>query len=81
MHDEYFKYDPYIIKHKPKSILCLPLINKNKIIGIIYLDNNVFTTGKIIPETINSDQVWIAIARLFIALIVTLVASLLLSQW
>jgi diguanylate cyclase (GGDEF)-like protein/PAS domain S-box-containing protein len=36
-----FKLDPYIIRTKPKSILCAPVIKQNKLIGIIYLENNL----------------------------------------
>ncbi|AIQ13411.1 diguanylate cyclase [Paenibacillus durus] len=35
--------DPYIIKHQPKSLVCMPLINHNKTIAIIYLENNLVT--------------------------------------
>ncbi len=36
--------DAYINKYKPKSVLCTPLLNQGKLIGIIYLENNL-TTG------------------------------------
>ncbi|MDH5680073.1 MAG: PAS domain S-box protein, partial [Spirochaetota bacterium] len=39
--DSRFNIDPYIKKFKPKSILCLPLINKGKLNGILYLENNL----------------------------------------
>ena len=35
-----FTADPYIVKSQPKSILCTPLINQGRLIGIIYLENN-----------------------------------------
>jgi predicted ATPase/signal transduction histidine kinase/tRNA A-37 threonylcarbamoyl transferase component Bud32 len=41
--DSLFASDPYIEKRKPKSILSVPLINKNQLIGIIYLENNLLT--------------------------------------
>jgi predicted ATPase/signal transduction histidine kinase/CheY-like chemotaxis protein/tRNA A-37 threonylcarbamoyl transferase component Bud32 len=31
----------HVIKHNPKSILCLPLVNQNKLTGILYLENNL----------------------------------------
>jgi signal transduction histidine kinase/ActR/RegA family two-component response regulator len=31
----------HIIKHNPKSILCLPLVNQNKLTGILYLENKL----------------------------------------
>ncbi len=36
--------DSYIRKEKPKSILCMPIMNQGEFIGILYLENN-FTTG------------------------------------
>jgi predicted ATPase/serine phosphatase RsbU (regulator of sigma subunit) len=38
-----FVNDPYIMKNKPKSILCLPVINQTRFIGLIYLENNSAT--------------------------------------
>ncbi|WP_019910143.1 diguanylate cyclase [Paenibacillus sp. HW567] len=38
-----FVNDPYIVKHRPKSMVCMPLINQNKTIAIIYLENNLVT--------------------------------------
>ena len=46
---ERFMNDPYIIKTKPKSILSMPIINQGKLIGIIYLENNI-TTGAFTKE-------------------------------
>lgn len=39
-----FVNDPYIIEHKIKSILCIPLGKQEKLVGILYLENNL-TTG------------------------------------
>ncbi|NER32032.1 MAG: GAF domain-containing protein, partial [Symploca sp. SIO1C4] len=33
--------DPYILEHQPKSVLCAPILNQGKLIGIIYLENNL----------------------------------------
>jgi class 3 adenylate cyclase len=41
--NELFKNDPYIIAHKTKSILCVPIVHKEKFIGAIYLENNLVT--------------------------------------
>ncbi|WP_363267835.1 ATP-binding protein [Okeania sp. SIO2B3] len=32
--------DAYIQKHQPQSILCMPLIDRGQLIGILYLENN-----------------------------------------
>lgn len=34
-----FATDPYILQHQPKSILCSPLLNQGKLIGLVYLEN------------------------------------------
>ena len=44
-----FAVDPYIIKYQPKSILCNPICNHGKVIGIIYLENDL-TVGAFTPE-------------------------------
>ena len=46
-----FRQTSYIIKNKPKSILCTPLINQGKLTGIIYLENNLIT-GAFTPERV-----------------------------
>ena len=38
-----FVNDPYIVSQQPKSMVCMPLINQNKTIAIIYLENNLVT--------------------------------------
>ena len=43
--------DSYIIVRKPKSILCIPIINQGKFFGVLYLENKltigVFTRNRI----------------------------------
>ncbi|WP_246257257.1 trifunctional serine/threonine-protein kinase/ATP-binding protein/sensor histidine kinase [Pararobbsia alpina] len=45
-----FAADPYIRQHQARSILCLPLVNQSKLIGVLYLENNlapgVFTPAR-----------------------------------
>jgi PAS domain S-box-containing protein len=36
-----FSADPYIRQHHARSILCLPLITQAKLIGVLYLENNL----------------------------------------
>lgn len=33
--------DPYVRQHQSRSILCLPLLNQSKLIGVLYLENNL----------------------------------------
>ncbi len=36
-----FAADPYIRRRQARSILCLPLLNQAKLIGVLYLENNL----------------------------------------
>jgi PAS domain S-box-containing protein len=38
-----FAADPYLREHQARSILCLPLLNQAKLIGVLYLENNLTT--------------------------------------
>ncbi|MBD3561585.1 GAF domain-containing protein [Planktothrix sp. FACHB-1355] len=46
-----FANDPYIIRQQPQSILCSPILHQGKLLGILYLENNlatgVFTSARI----------------------------------
>src|SRR5262249_27976056 len=46
-----FSEDEYIRRRCPRSVLCLPLIKQAKLIGVLYLENNltphVFTPARI----------------------------------
>jgi GAF domain-containing protein len=48
--DEKFK-DDYITTYNPNSVLCIPLIKQGKLIGIIYLENNL-TSGAFTKDRI-----------------------------
>ena len=60
-----FVRDPYIQKHKPKSILCAPIINQGNFIGLIYLENNLsagaFSSDRMELINILSSQIAISI--------------------
>jgi len=36
-----FVADPYICQRRARSVLCLPLLNQAKLIGVLYLENNL----------------------------------------
>ncbi len=38
-----FINDPYIRSNKPKSLLCMPILSRDRMIGILYLENNLST--------------------------------------
>jgi len=42
--DELFASDDYVLAREPKSIFCLPLLNRGELTGLVYLENNL-TTG------------------------------------
>ncbi|MEA5549510.1 AAA family ATPase [Anabaena cylindrica UHCC 0172] len=60
-----FTRDPYIIKNRTKSLLCIPIIYQSKIIGVLYLQNNLitnaFTTERLEVLKILSSQAAISI--------------------
>ncbi|MEG3986700.1 AAA family ATPase [Microcoleus sp. S28C3] len=66
-----FAGDPYIEQHQPKSILCSPILSQGKLIGILYLENNVtvgaFTSDRVEVLNLLCSQAAISIenARLY----------------
>ncbi len=60
-----FAKDPYLARHQPKSILCAPIINQNRLMGCIYLDNkitaNAFTEQRLEILKILSTQIAISL--------------------
>ncbi|WP_041237736.1 AAA family ATPase [Gloeothece citriformis] len=47
--DKLFATDQYIMAQKPKSVLCTPILNHGKFIGLLYLENNL-SPGVFTPE-------------------------------
>lgn len=37
--------DSYIVRQQPKSLLCIPILNQGKLLGILYLENNLTTAA------------------------------------
>ncbi|MDQ1556794.1 MAG: hypothetical protein QOI02_1796, partial [Actinomycetota bacterium] len=60
-----FAADPYIRQRHARSILCLPLVNQSKLIGVLYLENNlaarVFTPTRISVLRLVASQAAIAL--------------------
>ena len=44
-----FTKDIYIAKNNPQSILCTPIIHKEQLVGLLYLENNL-TVGAFTPD-------------------------------
>ena len=36
-----FANDPYLITYQPQSVLCTPILRQGKLVGILYLENNL----------------------------------------
>jgi len=60
-----FAADPYILQHQSRSILCLPLLNQAKLIGVLYLENHlaphVFAPARIAVLKLVASQAAIAL--------------------
>ena len=60
-----FSADPYIVPNHTGSILCLPLINQAKLIGILYLENSlaprIFTPERITVLKVIASQAAISL--------------------
>jgi diguanylate cyclase (GGDEF)-like protein len=50
-----FSNNDYIENHQPKSVLCSPIVNRGKLIGIVYLENKS-TIGAFSEENLNTVQ-------------------------
>ena len=63
--EEIFATDPYIVAHQTKSILCTPIINQCRFMGVVYLENNLvekaFTSARIEVLKLLSAQASIAL--------------------
>ena len=60
-----FAADPYIRRGQARSILCVPLINQTKLVGVLYLENNlaprVFAPARIAVLKLVASQAAIAL--------------------
>ncbi|HZC95567.1 MAG TPA: PAS domain S-box protein, partial [Bradyrhizobium sp.] len=60
-----FSADPYIMARRARSILCLPLINQGRLIGILYLENSltphVFTPNRVTVMKVLASQAAISL--------------------
>lgn len=63
--DSRVKGQPYLDQHQPKSILCVPIVNKGKGVGVLYLENNLtvgaFTRDRVALLTLLSGQIAVSI--------------------
>jgi predicted ATPase/signal transduction histidine kinase len=47
-----FAADPYIVRCRPRSVLCLPVVRQAEVIGLLYLENSV-AVGAFTPERLS----------------------------
>ncbi len=49
--DDRYANDSYVVEHRPRSVMCLPVLSQARLVGILYLENRVasaaFTPGRI----------------------------------
>ena len=63
--DERFGGDGYIVRERPRSILCIPVLNQGRLTGVLYLENRL-TADAFTPDRVQVLQ--ILTAHLAIAL-------------
>ena len=60
-----FAGDPFIRAHRPRSVLCLPLAKQGRLVGVLYLENNlasgVFAPARIAILKLIASQAAIAV--------------------
>lgn len=54
--DGIFGGDPYILRRQPRSVMCVPVLNQGRLIGILYLENNL-TGGAFTEDRIKVCQI------------------------
>ena len=63
-----FSADPYIVQHRARSILCLPMINQGRLVGILYFENNlapqVFTPDRLTVLKVLASQAAISLENI-----------------
>jgi GAF domain-containing protein len=62
-----FAADPYVRQRQTRSILCLPLVTQAKLIGVLYLENNlaprVFAPARVAVLKLLASQAAIALEK------------------
>jgi PAS domain S-box-containing protein len=54
--DERYRHDPYVLGDQPRSVIATPLVNQGRLLGVVYLENNL-ATGVFTPERLALIQV------------------------
>jgi GAF domain-containing protein len=51
--DETYGEDPYIVEQRPLSVLCMPLLDRGELVGLLYVENNL-TRGAFTGDRIHT---------------------------
>jgi len=65
MRDPRFRTDPYVRERRPQSVLCLPIVHKERMIGAVYLENNLVAGAFTVDRL---DALGILVAQLAISI-------------
>jgi Nif-specific regulatory protein len=49
--DDRYGSDPYIVRRQPRSVMCIPVLNQSRLVGVLYLENDQ-AAGAFTPERI-----------------------------
>jgi PAS domain S-box-containing protein len=65
-----YSADSYIVGHKARSVLCLPLVKESRTIGVLYLENNltprVFTPNRAVVLKLLASQAAISLENTYL---------------
>jgi predicted ATPase/serine phosphatase RsbU (regulator of sigma subunit) len=63
--DHPFSEDPYFAGRKPRSVLCVPMMRRGQLVGLLYLENslasNAFTAGSVTMLEVLASQAAVSI--------------------
>jgi predicted ATPase/signal transduction histidine kinase/tRNA A-37 threonylcarbamoyl transferase component Bud32 len=70
VHEGPFVTDPYVVATRPRSILCMPLLDQGNVSGVVYLENNLsphaFTPARVELLGLLSSQMAISLDNSFL---------------
>ena len=54
--DDRYRHDPHVVGQQPRSVIATPLVNQGRLLGVVYLENNL-ATGVFTPDRLALLQV------------------------
>src|SRR5262249_32283592 len=55
VNDDRYASDPYVRRNRPRSVMCVPALNQGRLIGALYLENNM-AGGAFTPDRVRVCQ-------------------------